>query len=119
MQRRQPQPTQSGVGKALGGLRGAASQLTKRGGKRVQSSGRAKRGGQVGGLAFLAAAAGLAVKNRDKITAGLRRDRDGAPQGASEAPVGAPSPAATDAAGGAPVDNRGTGDSDAGPQPQA
>jgi hypothetical protein len=73
IQRRQPQ--RSGVQKVIGGLGSALPTAGKRRTKGTASSGKAKRRGAVGGLAFLAAAAGVALKNRDKITSMLSSDR--------------------------------------------
>jgi hypothetical protein len=103
IQRRQPQKKQSGLGKALGGLSGALSGLGKGRAKPAASSGKAKRGGQVGGVALLTAAAGLALKNRGKLTAMLRRDEQAGPEaGVAGAPAAAP---VTDSAGPAPARN--------------
>jgi hypothetical protein len=63
---RRPQQQQSGIGKLLGGL--AGGKAAKRGG----STGRKGVGG-AGGLALLAAGAGLALKNRDKLGSLLGR----------------------------------------------
>jgi hypothetical protein len=73
IQRRQPE--KSGVKKVIGGLGSALPAAGKRRTKGTASSGKAKRSGIVGGLAFLAAAAGVAFKNRDKITSKLSSDR--------------------------------------------
>jgi hypothetical protein len=52
LQRRQP-PKQSSLQRIMGG-----------------------RGGKAGGMALLAGAAGMLLKNRDKLTSRMRRDRD-------------------------------------------
>jgi hypothetical protein len=81
IQRRQPK--KSGVQKLIGGvssvLPGTASGRTKT----TASGGKAKRGGAIGGLALLAAAAGVAVKHRDKITAKLSSDPPNRAQGSA------------------------------------
>jgi hypothetical protein len=73
IQRRQPQ--KSGVQKVIGGLGSSLPAAGKRRTKGTAPSGKAKRRGTVGGLAFLAAAAGVVFKNRDKITSKLSSDR--------------------------------------------
>jgi len=72
LQRRQPQK-QSALKRAVSGLGGALPR-TSRHASASSSKGR-RRGGMVGGLAVLAGAAGLALKNRDKVTSMARRDR--------------------------------------------
>jgi hypothetical protein len=87
IQRRQPE--KSGVHKLLGGVSGALPAVGKSHTKAPASSGKVKRGGAVGGLALLAAAAGVAFKNRDKITAKLSGDQsNGAPVSAASGPTG-------------------------------
>lgn len=116
IQRRRPQKKQSRLTKALSGLSGAVSRIGK---GRAKPSGMRERGGQVGGVALLTAAAGLALKNRQKVMATLRRDKQGASQAERDTRVGvAPAtPPAADVAGQAPVDSPGTAGGNAGPQP--
>jgi hypothetical protein len=116
IQRRQPEKKQSGLAKALGGLGGAVSRLGKSRAKPTKSSGKRKTGGQVGGVALLTAAAGLAFKNREKVTAMLRRDHEGAASRGPEDAVRAPAPPpATGVATTVPEDRPGTVSGDAGP----
>jgi hypothetical protein len=100
MQRRKPQP-QSRVNKAVSALTGA---LPGRGSGSAAKP--ASRRGKAGGLAVLAGAAGLAFKNREKLTGLLKRrgsktgEGDSATTGAGDMtgttpPAGAPSPAGT------------------------
>jgi hypothetical protein len=64
--RRARQPQQSAMQKAIGMIPGMAkSTPAKNGG----------RGGKAGGMAMLTAAAGLAYKNRDRISAMLSRSK--------------------------------------------
>jgi len=71
LQRRQPQK-QSALKRGVSGL-GAALPRKAKHASASSSKGR-RRGGIVGGLAVLAGAAGLALKNRDKVTSMARRD---------------------------------------------
>jgi|tagenome__1003787_1003787.scaffolds.fasta_scaffold19987161_1 hypothetical protein len=73
IQRRQPE--KSGVKKLIGGVGSALPGGGKGRTKSSASAGKAKRGGAVGGLALLAAAAGVALKNRDKITSRFSGDQ--------------------------------------------
>lgn len=66
LRRRKPQ--QSGVKKALSGVTGLMAGKAARG-RRSSGAGKGKR---AGGLALVAGAAGLAVKNRDKLAGMLR-----------------------------------------------
>jgi hypothetical protein len=70
LQRRQPQK-QSQLKRMLGGLSGA---LPGRGKRQSTSSTKGGRRGKVGGLALLAGAAGLVLKNRDRVASLARRD---------------------------------------------
>ena len=89
IQRRQPE--KSGVQKLLGGVSSALPAVGKGHTKATASSGKAKRGGAVGGLALLAAAAGVAFKNRDKISSRLSGDQsNGARGSASSGTAGSP-----------------------------
>lgn len=72
LQRRRPQK-QSALKRAVSGLGGALPRKAKHA-SASSSTGR-RRGGMVGGLAVLAGAAGLALKNRDKVASVARRDR--------------------------------------------
>jgi hypothetical protein len=114
IQRRQPQKKQSGLAKVLGGLSGAVPRLGEGRAKPARSAGK----GKVGGVALLTAAAGLALKNREKVTALLRRDQQGAPQAGREADVaGAPAtPPAADVGDQAPANSPGAAGGNAGPQ---
>ncbi len=66
IQRRRPQPEQSGLKRLVGGATGALAGITGRKAAPTRSHGKAKAGG---GLAFVTAAAGLAFKYRDKLLA--------------------------------------------------
>jgi hypothetical protein len=81
IQRRPPE--KSGVQKLLGGVSSALPAVGKGRTKAPASSGKAKRGGAVGGLALLAAAAGVAFKNRDKITSKLSGDQSNGSRGSA------------------------------------
>ena len=70
LQRGRPQQ-QSGFKRALSGATGALPGL----GKGSPAPGGKGKRGKAGGLALLAGAAGLAFKNRDKVTALLQRKR--------------------------------------------
>ena len=74
LQRSQTQK-QSGIKRAMSGVTGALPSLGKK--RSSSSSSRMGKGGKAGGLALLAGAVGLAVKNRDKVASIARRD-DGA-----------------------------------------
>jgi hypothetical protein len=117
IQRRHPPTKESGLAKALGGVSGAVPGLGKSRPKPARSSGTRRRSGQVGGVALLTAAAGLALKNREKLTAMLRRDQQGAPQAGPQAgQPGAPATApATDVAGPTPAPTARTVGGNAGP----
>jgi len=91
IQRRQPK--KSGVQKLIGGAAGVLPGAGKGRSKATASAGKAKQGGAVGGLALLAAAAGMAFKNRDKITSKLSGNQSSAPKG-SAVPGTTGSPAA-------------------------
>jgi hypothetical protein len=118
IQRRQPQKKQSGLVKVLGGLSGAVPRLGEGRAKPARSAGKGKLGGQVGGVALLTAAAGLALKNREKVAALLRRDQQGAPQAGREADVAVSpaTPPAADVGGQAPANSPGAAGGNAGPQ---
>jgi hypothetical protein len=75
---RRRKPQKSGTAQALETLTGLVA------GKKAASGG-AKGAKAAGGMAMLTAAAGLAFKNRDKLTAMLKRD-GGPPQGDPSAP---------------------------------
>src|SRR4051794_8086532 len=89
IQRRQPE--KSGGQKLLGGVSSALPAVGTGRTKATASSGKAKRAGAVGGLALLAAAAGAALKNRDKITSKLSGDQsNGAWSSAASGTTGSP-----------------------------
>jgi hypothetical protein len=67
----------------IGGVSNALPGVGKGRTKAPASSGKAKRGGAVGGLALLAAAAGVAFKNRDKITSKLSGDQSNGARGSA------------------------------------
>lgn len=72
LQRSQPKPK---------GIKGALSGLGR---SKPRSAGKSKRGGAAGGMALAAGAAGLAFKNRDKLTSlvrGKRGDNSGQTDG--------------------------------------
>jgi hypothetical protein len=76
-------------GKQQKGIAGALAGLLPTG-----AAAKAKPGsktGRAGGLAVLAAASGVAFRNRDKLTAMLKRRREGGGEG-SEAPLTTPAP---------------------------
>jgi hypothetical protein len=96
IQRRQPE--KSGVQKLLGGVSSALPGVGTGHTKPTASSGKAKRGGAVGGLALVAAAAGVAFKNRDKITSKLSGDQSNGARGSAASGTTAFSAAGADVA---------------------
>ena len=83
---------QSGIQRAMSGVTGALPSLGKK--RSSSSSSRMGKGGKAGGLALLAGAVGLAVKNRDKVASMARRD-DGAEDRPDRAATTPRTPAAT------------------------
>ena len=71
LQRGRPQK-QSGVKRVMSSVSGALPSLGRK--SSSSSSSRMGKGGKAGGLALLAGAVGLAVKNRDKVASMARRD---------------------------------------------
>jgi hypothetical protein len=94
LQRGRPQPKPpSSAKKALTALTGALP-----GRRSTPAPGKSRRAGKTGGLAVLAGAAGLAFKNRDRISALIKRKRsDPAPDSPDGAPTGTPATTGGDA----------------------
>lgn len=82
---RRRQPKKSGLSKALTGLMSAGA---------AKKAAPSSKKGKSGGVAMLAAGAGLAYKNRDKLAGLLKRRR-----GSRDAPLTNPSPAPMASAG--------------------
>jgi hypothetical protein len=94
-------PQKSNLDKALEGITGL---LNRSGGKSGAGRGRGRKG--KAGMAFLAGAAGLAFKNRDKLTSRFGRKHDsqaGEPTPAAHGPEVPGAAAATGAPTGAPA----------------
>jgi hypothetical protein len=81
---RRPEPPKSGKQRAIEGVAGALPGLLAGGGKgKSKSKSRSKAGGRsgkAGGAALLTAAAGLAFRNRGKLSSLLHRGSDAGPE---------------------------------------